>query len=347
MLDKTVRISKLHEKLQNFSPATARLSRLLFTRHTHEQAISAGVEIAASIPHNTGKPTRALELGLGLERMTLTLAEEALPSLKVAASIPDHALREALCNLLLSPYLESASQVFDTPIKLLSSASKTPATHTACSNPVDTLSIQIRNIQDQSRYELMLTSHTDLGSLEHCQASSPIRLDTGLEQIRLPGKIIIREARYHSKLLQSLRTDDILLDCFLSLKADLSEIPDIQIYWGYPQGVHLKANAHIKDNLIRLTDRPFITEHPSSYSGDTVMKNMQDLELPVQLELDSLALSLGQLENMMPGQVLELPVSVSNAQIRIMSYGQNLGTGKLVAVGDNLGLQILHMHISQ
>lgn len=347
MRDKTVHISKLHEKLQNFSPASARLSRLLFTRHTHQQALSAGLEITPSIPHYTGKPTHALELGLGLERMTLNVAEEALPSLKVAATLPDHALREALCNLILAPYLESASRVFNTPVTLLPPSPDSPPVKTTNNNPQDTLSVMIRNTKDQSCYDFTLKSHTDLASLEHQHASSPIRWDTRFEHIRLPGKIIIGEARYHSKLLRSLRADDILLDCFHGMKADFTEIESVQIYWGYPRGVHLKANARIKDNAISLTDRPFITENPSSYSGDTFMENMQDLELPVQLELDSLALSLGQLESMMPGQVLELPVSVSNAQIRIMSYGQNLGTGKLVAVGDNLGLQILHMHISQ
>lgn len=71
--------------------------------------------------------------------------------------------------------------------------------------------------------------------------------------------------------------------------------------------------------------------------------NVAELELPVQLEVDQLALSLSTLSGLQPGQILELSVPVDQADIRLVVYGQTIGTGRLLAVGEHLGVQILSM----
>ena len=79
------------------------------------------------------------------------------------------------------------------------------------------------------------------------------------------------------------------------------------------------------------------TESPKNTSAITLAQ----LEVPVQLELDPIVLQIAELEDLAPGHTLELASAVDEARIRMTVYGQEIGHGKLVAVGDHLGLQII------
>jgi type III secretion protein Q len=68
-----------------------------------------------------------------------------------------------------------------------------------------------------------------------------------------------------------------------------------------------------------------------------------ELELPVQFEIDTVALPLAQLSTLGPGYVLELPVPVADAQLRLVAHGQTIGYGELVTVGEHLGIRIIRM----
>ena len=67
------------------------------------------------------------------------------------------------------------------------------------------------------------------------------------------------------------------------------------------------------------------------------------LELPVTLEVATLALPLQQIGALQPGQVLELPLALADARVRLVACGQTLGHGKLVVVGEQLGFQVSTM----
>ena len=68
-----------------------------------------------------------------------------------------------------------------------------------------------------------------------------------------------------------------------------------------------------------------------------------ELDLPVQFEVDTVALPLSQLYALRPGYVLELPTPVAEAQLKLVTHGQTIGYGELVTVGDHLGIRILRM----
>ena len=65
-----------------------------------------------------------------------------------------------------------------------------------------------------------------------------------------------------------------------------------------------------------------------------------ELEVPVHFEIESAALSIAQLSSLRPGYVIELAIPVEEAQIRVVTCGQLLGRGRLVVIGDCLGVQI-------
>lgn len=68
-----------------------------------------------------------------------------------------------------------------------------------------------------------------------------------------------------------------------------------------------------------------------------------ELELPLQFEIDTVALPLAQIAALRPGYVLELQVPVRDARIRLVTHGQTIGHGELVALGEHLGIRILRM----
>jgi type III secretion protein Q len=108
----------------------------------------------------------------------------------------------------------------------------------------------------------------------------------------------------------------------------------------------LRAGAAIADGCIIL-DTP-----PTPYLESSLMDphstgdaptDLGALELPVTLEIVTLAMPLQQIGMMQPGQVLELPLSLADARVRMVACGQTLGHGTLVAIGEQLGFQISAM----
>ncbi len=68
-----------------------------------------------------------------------------------------------------------------------------------------------------------------------------------------------------------------------------------------------------------------------------------ELDLPVQFELDSVALPLAQLSTLRPGYVIELETPINDARIRLVAHGQTIGYGELIAVAEHLGIRIVRM----
>ncbi|MEM5340296.1 type III secretion system cytoplasmic ring protein SctQ [Paraburkholderia azotifigens] len=67
------------------------------------------------------------------------------------------------------------------------------------------------------------------------------------------------------------------------------------------------------------------------------------LDLPVQFEIDSVALPLAQLAALRPGYVIELAAPVLDTPVRLVTHGQTVGYGEVVCVGEHLGVRITRM----
>ncbi|WP_017165785.1 type III secretion system cytoplasmic ring protein SctQ, partial [Xanthomonas phaseoli] len=139
-------------------------------------------------------------------------------------------------------------------------------------------------------------------------------------------------------VLQSLRPGDVLLHCTASAAVTSGEL-----LWGIAGGAVLRAPVRLNLQQMILEATP--TMQHDTFEPDVApsTSNVAELELPVQLEVDQLALSLSTLSGLQPGQILELSVPVDQADIRLVVYGQTIGTGRLLAVGEHLGVQIISM----
>jgi type III secretion protein Q len=79
-----------------------------------------------------------------------------------------------------------------------------------------------------------------------------------------------------------------------------------------------------------------------SADGDTPL-DIGLLDLPVQFEIDSVALPLAQLAALRPGYVIELAAPVLDTPVRLVTHGQTVGYGEIVCVGEHLGVRITRM----
>lgn len=84
-------------------------------------------------------------------------------------------------------------------------------------------------------------------------------------------------------------------------------------------------------------------EHAGSEGPD--LQRLGDMGLPVAFEIDTACISLNELAALDSGSVVELHASLLDAPVRLVCYGQVVGLGQLVAVGERLGVRIQRMGV--
>lgn len=192
---------------------------------------------------------------------------------------------------------------------------------------------------------------------------------------RVPGRIAIGARRIAIAALEKLRPGDVLLRTMpAATERALAEggAFDVYAFWG-TAGAHagndagnpadltrLAARAQLQHSTLAITETPIMTDNPQQTDHETSLSaefpsdrlqgdlrgepiEIGELDLPVQFELDSVALPLAQLSSLRPGYVIELDTPVTDAQIRLVAHGQTIGYGELIAVAEHLGIRIVSM----
>ncbi|AVQ05608.1 TPA: type III secretion system cytoplasmic ring protein SctQ [Xanthomonas vasicola pv. zeae] len=168
--------------------------------------------------------------------------------------------------------------------------------------------------------------------------ASPVQLPAWLASLRVTTRLRIGKRTASAALLQSLRPGDVLLHGITS-----APIHNGEVLWGLSGGEVLRAPVRLNLQQMILEDIPTMQHDITEPEALLPSTDVAALELPVQLEVDQLALPLSVLSGLQPGQILELSVPIDQADIRLVVYGQTIGTGRLLAVGEHLGVQILSM----
>lgn len=121
--------------------------------------------------------------------------------------------------------------------------------------------------------------------------------------------------------------------------------------WGTPGLVRLCALARLGGASAMITKESYMSDRLESAFEDVGITldqqadpvRISDLELPVQFEVDTLAIPLSQLSTIGPGYVIEFPVPMRDAKVRLVVHGNTIGHGELVTVGEHLGARIVRM----
>jgi type III secretion protein Q len=188
------------------------------------------------------------------------------------------------------------------------------------------------------------------------RAGADLSIET-LHDLTLCCAIRLRSRRCSPEMLASLQRNDVLLGWQpASAYAAGQPFSGATLRIGAPRGRQLHAAVRVDMNTATLeTPVTLATAQPDDVDplegalSDPLTEPLvpvSSMELPVHVELFSVNLGVAQLSALQPGFVLDLPLPLADAAVRLVSYGQTLAFGKLVAVGDNLGVQIERMAAS-
>ncbi|TKC91520.1 YscQ/HrcQ family type III secretion apparatus protein [Trinickia terrae] len=179
-----------------------------------------------------------------------------------------------------------------------------------------------------------------------------------IDDIVVPGAVRLRSRRCSPLLLASLKRHDVLLGWQPSGPyVEGQPLEHASLRFGAARGRRLIAGVRVDTHSVTLethvttvNDAQLDDFNPhaaaSAAGANEAIVEVAAMDLPVHIELLTVNLSVAQLGALQPGYVVDLPLPVSDAAVRLVSYGQTIALGKLVAVGDNLGLQIERMAAS-
>ncbi|MES2831684.1 MAG: type III secretion system cytoplasmic ring protein SctQ [Pseudomonadota bacterium] len=178
-------------------------------------------------------------------------------------------------------------------------------------------------------------------SLQEALDMMPVRQYKLTDAWRVPTMLRIATRSWKAELLESLEQGDVLL-----CKEDAAtlDVFEADLLCGALAGVHQKGRVKINHKKVTFMSDMREEDGRNDLEGESLgpplSTSVAELEVPVHFEVDSTALSLSQLASLRPGYVIELAIPVQQAEIRLVACGQIIGRGKLVVIGDCLGVQL-------
>ncbi len=182
-----------------------------------------------------------------------------------------------------------------------------------------------------------------VAALQQLVARLPVRQSAAASSWRVGSLLRIATRRLGAGLLRSLEIGDVVL-CLDQLDTDQLHG---QLFCGAASGRHLSAEVSISKRKVSLMSELQTHDGKSDSDldvpGPPLESHVAELEVPVHFEVDNAALSLAQLNALRPGYVIDLSIPVEDAEIRLVACGRVIGRGRLVVIGDCLGVQIEHV----
>jgi type III secretion protein Q len=346
--DSASTVDLLAQRLPKVAPAQARLQRLGFdARFGSWLATRFGAEDLRITPntgkHAPGSTAITLQQPDGAE-MTLLADLSPWPAAQLLLHCENSSLACELANALFHPGFEALSDVAP-GLKVTALQTQAQAQSTSSragsrqKDPLALPTIQISGITTTLRE----MDHTLLEKvLESVHEQAPP--GSILSPLRICGRLRLAGRSHPLSTLSTLAAGDVLL-----LGAIVQPGQPVPCVLHYGKGTTMQANTEmdLMEQQVQVTDEPELGPEDeiqaTSADAHPLPDTMSDLMLPVSFEIDTAAISLGELASIQPGYVVELAVPLLEATVRLVCHGQTLGTGQLVAIGEQLGVRINRM----
>jgi type III secretion protein Q len=350
-------VSSLHDSaiaLPSIDPAIARLTRL-FCDGRLEERFRQALDIADwHVGHGIGDggPQNACWIDLQYEGglASIGLDPAQYPALTAAATSVAHddasataPLRCAVAALLLAPLIDALDTLGAPGVGVAALGRRAP----------DGPTLDVRFTRHAQRFECRLgnvdTAWLDL--LERQLRAHRLPFTQRVSGIRVPGYLIVGDKKLRIGTLNRLRSGDVILRALApslrGLDGASGPVADLELRWG-PPGMHqFVARATLDGKQLVINRDPDMT-YRNDRSDLPAMEpdvgtSIDELDLPVRFEIETVTLPLVQLSALRAGYVLELPGTLRDARVRLVSYGQLIGVGELVSVGEQLGVRVIEM----
>ncbi len=342
--------------LPQFDSHTARLRRLLCDARiaallAHEfdlqdwditEAAPANWQMPGSLELQSNGTAAAIAIDLACYPALASIATGSMMSEDAALAA---SLRNAVAAIISEPLLDALKTVglADAHVTELRTA---PAVRAA---------LALRFTLDGHRFECVLDRIAPawIDTMERRIAPQRVPFASCISRIGIPASLGIGERTLSVQTLNGLRPGDVVLRVAPAALRTLLDMPQqadhVDVYLGAPGARRFHVRATLDGSRLVINTDPQMTQENSRTDatldgGDLpVAASIDDLELPVRFEIETITLPLVQLSALRSGYVLELPGTVRDARVRLLAYGQVIGTGELVTVGEHLGVRIVHM----
>ncbi len=362
-LNNTVRT--LNGLLPTLTPSAARLTRLIastgFTQSLARQVQAHHLQILGPSRPDPSSPWGSLSVQHPTGQAQISFDLAPWPALQMLAADStsnneDSALNAAVLEIFLSRAAQHLQNLGleDVSFRNLTLLSQDKKSAGAYQEQI-TLSFKLPNQMQNEPFVLTIDQIDSslLNQLEALSMNEPVSLDRRFAQLKLPGRALLGIQRLQIDTLYSLQEGDILLNGiaphYRSLLDDSAALDNIELMWGTPKAKRLRSTGRLDGQMIVIKDTPVISEDidteetTDSISDEEELDNLAQLEVPVRLEVDTIMLPLAELSGLNTGYVIELPIPLSQASIRLTIHGQTIGFGELVAVGEHLAVRIKKM----
>lgn len=168
----------------------------------------------------------------------------------------------------------------------------------------------------------------------------------GLAGVRLVGRLCLHRRALPIGALQRLCRGDVVLMGAADTAAESTHV----LHYGIGMTMQALTEVDPSTQTVKVVNEPTLAAEaePAAANPDAqaLPEGLSDLMLPVAFEIDTAALSLAELSSIRPGYVVELAVPLMEATVRLVCHGQTIGSGQLVAIGEQLGVRINRMSTS-
>lgn len=327
-------LSDLARYLPPMDHGEARLARVMFDRRFVRWVRALSGQTGASVSRAPGRSGKriSMEFRSAQGTMRLSVPRTDWPALEMAARLPDPALARdvahSLLAQLLAPFQSRFAGLVLHGMQLDSGAAP--------------FEITARN----RRIGLQAIDEAMAGQIQALLAAS-VRSDAShLLGLRVACRIRLARKTYCASELGSVSAGDVLIT---GLPAGASASLHCHLSFGMGVSMETTAQLDIDSHQATLDGTPEpgsepIPEHdlPAGAEIGAIGK----LSIPVAFEIDSARVRLDDLAAFGPGSVITLDMPVREALVRLVCHDQVIGTGRLIVIGEQLGVRIERMGLS-
>ncbi|HET9643417.1 MAG TPA: type III secretion system cytoplasmic ring protein SctQ [Burkholderiaceae bacterium] len=163
-----------------------------------------------------------------------------------------------------------------------------------------------------------------------------------IAELRLPARITLFSRLLSVNKWRGLEPADVVLG---SVELQHGSRLQGRVTFGLGITMQAKANIDLRASSATLSEDLEMMEEDEE-SDAPPLNEVGELNVPVSFELDSARISLNELAAIGAGSVIELQTIVKDASVRLVCMGQVVGSGKLVVIGDHLGVRVERMGTS-
>ncbi len=337
-----IKTSSLADALPRISVAQARLQRLGFdARFERWLAERFGAPDLRVAPAEFGEPAGTrVELSMPGGFVAVAADLTPWPAAKLVLHAEDSALACALGDALFADAFEAMAGVA-TGLRV-SAVVHAPPRLEAPRKPAPQAAVHPVIMLPGLAVTLWSCDGCLHGALQQGLQSIPA-FSAMVGGVRLAGRLRLAQRAIPIDRLQGLCRGDVLL----LGAATAGRVFTSVLQYGVGTTMQAQTEVDVSEQSVTLTDEPQVGPDDEGTEPGTdeqlLPEGLSDLMLPVAFEIDTTALSLAELASMRPGYVVELAVPLMEATVRLVCHGQTVGSGQLVAIGEQLGVRINRM----